>query len=136
MDLKSFDLQKGIEPIQDALKIGLLDQDRETRSWSRKAFWAFADHFKLESDLLLGCLDRAAVLGAGDRDSASVVSGSGLSVRSRQSSVARSNESLDSLVSDQEQALGGALRSTSFNYSKSNINRGHFVNSKQWSVQC
>ena len=97
MDLHHLILQKGIEPIQDALKIGLLDQDRETRSWSRKAFWAFADHFKLESDLLLGCLDRAVVLGAGD--TASVVSGSGLSVRSRQSSVARSNESLDSLVS-------------------------------------
>ena len=90
-------LQKGIEPVQEALKVGLLDQDRETRSWSRKAFWAFADHFKLESDLLLGCLDRAVVLGSGDRDNASVVSG--LSARSRQSSIARSNESLDSLVS-------------------------------------
>ena len=104
MDLNRWILQKGIEPIQDALKIGLLDQDRETRSWSRKAFWAFADHFKLESDLLLGCLDRAVVLGTGDRDS--VVSGSGISVRSRQSSVARSNESLDSLVSDLSTAEG------------------------------
>ena len=151
MDLNHWILQKGIEPIQDALKIGLLDQDRETRSWSRKTFWAFADHFKLESDLLLGCLDRAVVLGTGDRDSASVVSGSGVSVRSRQSSVARSNESLDSLVSDQTRMCHKSIRALLIfkylNHSAScsswvgttfndniicNFNQGHFVNSKQW----
>lgn len=138
MDLNHWILQKGIEPIQDALKIGLLDQDRETRSWSRKTFWAFADHFKLESDLLLGCLDRAVVLGAGDRDTASVVSGSGLSVRSRQSSVARSNESLDSLVSDKtiyrihSPSCSFWVGMTFNDNIICNFNRGHFVNSKQW----
>ena len=84
--------QASSQTIQDALRLGLSDQDAETRTWARKAFWAFADHFKLESDLLLNSLDQALQgdnLSLGDR----------ASVRSRQSSIARSNESLDSLVS-------------------------------------
>lgn len=88
--------QKGNDSIQEALKVGLADQDSETRSWARKAFWGYADHFKLESDLLLSSLDQSLT----SLDTASVVSGSGLSVRSRQSSVARSNDSLDSLVGE------------------------------------
>ena len=84
--------QASSQTIQEALRVGLSDQDAETRVWARKAFWAFADHFKLESDLLLSSLDQALQgdnLSLGDR----------ASVRSRQSSIARSNESLDSLVS-------------------------------------
>ena len=89
-------IQKGNDSIQEALKVGLADQDSETRSWARKAFWGYADHFKLESDLLLSSLDQSLT----SLETASVVSGSGLSVRSRQSSVARSNDSLDSLVGE------------------------------------
>ena len=85
--------QKCVEPVQEALKSGLADPDSDTRSWARKAFWAFADHFKFESDLLLTSVEQG--LSGGHGDSASV---SGLSTRSRQSSVARSNESLDSSV--------------------------------------
>ena len=82
-----------MEPVQEALKLGLADLDSETRSWARKAFWAFADHFKFESDLLLTSVEQGLSGGHGDTGSVS-----GLSTRSRQSSVARSNESLDSLV--------------------------------------
>ena len=78
--------------MQGALRQGLSDVDSETRSWARKAFWAYADHFKLESDLILSSVERET---AGDTagDNASV-----LSHRSRQSSIARSTESIDSQV--------------------------------------
>ena len=89
-----FVLQKGNSNIKEALKLGLSDQDSETRSWARKAFWAYADHFKMESDLLLNDVERSLASGG---DNCSIVSG--FSTRSRQSSLARSNESLDSLVS-------------------------------------
>ena len=62
--------QASSQTIQDALRLGLSDQDSETRAWARKAFWAFADHFKLESDLLLNSLDQALQgdnLSLGDR---------------------------------------------------------------------
>ena len=94
--------QASSQTIQDALRLGLSDQDSETRAWARKAFWAFADHFKLESDLLLNSLDQALQgdnLSLGDR----------ASVRSRQSSIARSNESLDSLVSLLSQLRPGTV---------------------------
>ena len=78
--------------MQGALRQGLSDVDSETRSLARKAFWAYADHFKLESDLILSSVERET---AGDTagDNASV-----LSHRSRQSSIARSTESIDSQV--------------------------------------
>ena len=87
-------MQRGNQTIQGALKQGLSDIDSETRSLARKAFWAFGDHFKLESDLILSSVERET---AGDNflvgDNASV-----LSQRSRQSSLARSTESIDSQV--------------------------------------
>ena len=106
--------QASSQTIQDALRLGLSDQDSETRAWARKAFWAFADHFKLESDLLLNSLDQALQgdnLSLGDR----------ASVRSRQSSIARSNESLDSLVShssDLVQLLSAGFRKISLKPAK------------------
>ena len=82
--------QKENLKIKEALRLGLSDQDSETRSWARKAFWAYADHWRVESDLLLSEVERSVA-----SDNCSTVS----SVRSRHSSLARSNESLDSLVS-------------------------------------
>lgn len=82
-------MQKCTTEVQEALRVGLADQDPDTRVWARKAFWALADQFKLESEELLGSLD------TGDTGS---VASLGLA-RSRQSSVARSSDSLDSWVS-------------------------------------
>ena len=83
-------MQKCTTEVQEALRMGLADQDPDTRVWARKAFWALADQFKLESEELLGSLDTGLETGS--------VASLGLA-RSRQSSVARSSDSLDSWVS-------------------------------------
>ena len=89
-------LEGQTENIQDALMIGLGDGDQDTRCWARKAYWAFADHFRVEADSLLSYLDQSRKqLVEGDTSDGSFsfhgMSGS----RSRQSSVDRSQDSLD-----------------------------------------
>ncbi|KAF2345739.1 CLASP N-terminal domain, partial [Trinorchestia longiramus] len=41
----------------DAIKKGICDADSEARSFSRKAYWGYAGHFKDEADKLLNSLD-------------------------------------------------------------------------------
>ncbi|XP_050407354.1 CLIP-associating protein 1 isoform X3 [Patella vulgata] len=50
-------LERHIALLQDAIKRGISDADSEARSFSRKAFWGFADHFKDQADALLNNLD-------------------------------------------------------------------------------
>ncbi|KAK6182722.1 hypothetical protein SNE40_010342 [Patella caerulea] len=50
-------LERHIALLQDAIKRGISDADSEARSFSRKAFWGFADHFKDQADALLNSLD-------------------------------------------------------------------------------
>ena len=85
-------MQKCTTEVQEALRAGLADQDPDTRVWARKAFWALADQFKLESEELLGSLSLDTGLETGSLASLGLA-------RSRQSSVARSSDSLDSWVS-------------------------------------
>ena len=43
--------------LQEAIKKGIADADPDARSFARKAYWGFADHFKDQADLLLNSLD-------------------------------------------------------------------------------
>jgi len=93
----------------------LSDADPDTRSWARKAYWAFADHFRVEADSLLSSMDQEnKELFEGEMLPASSpytwMSGG----RSRQSSVDRSQDSLDgSQMSSECQFDRGARRASS-----------------------
>ena len=50
-------LDKQNQLLQDSIKKGLADADAESRSLMRKAFWAYSDHFKQQSDHLFHSLD-------------------------------------------------------------------------------
>ena len=76
-------MQKCTTEVQEALRAGLADQDPETRVWARKAFWALADQFKLESEELLGSLSLDTGLETGSL--ASSRSGGSLSCKTRSS---------------------------------------------------
>ena len=89
-------LEGQTEAVQDVLRVGLSDVNPDTRCWARKAYWAFADHFRLEADNLLSSLDQShkQMLEGDTSDGSSQfpwMSGG----RSRQSSVNRSQDSLD-----------------------------------------
>lgn len=50
-------LEKHVGTLQETIKKGISDADPEARALARKAFWGFADKFKVESDYLLSSLD-------------------------------------------------------------------------------
>ncbi|KAK2176940.1 hypothetical protein NP493_630g01004 [Ridgeia piscesae] len=52
-------LERHIPVIQEAIKRQLSDPDTNARAHARKAFWAFADHFKDQAESLLNALDPA-----------------------------------------------------------------------------
>ncbi|XP_052252616.1 CLIP-associating protein 1-like isoform X3 [Dreissena polymorpha] len=52
-------LEKHIAILQEAIKKGISDADSEARSFARKSFWGFAEHFKDQADALLNHLDPA-----------------------------------------------------------------------------
>lgn len=43
--------------LQEAIKRGIADADPDARSFARKAYWGFADHFKVQADALLNSLE-------------------------------------------------------------------------------
>ena len=43
--------------LQESIRKGIADADPEARSFARKAYWGFADHFKDHADMLLNSLD-------------------------------------------------------------------------------
>ena len=89
-------LEGQTENIQDALRIGFGDGDQDTRCWARKAYWAFAVNFRLEADCLLSYLDQSSKqLVEGDTSDGSFSFPGMSGTRSRQSSVDRSQDSLD-----------------------------------------
>ena len=89
-------LEGQTEDIQYALMIGLGDGDQDTRWWARKAYWAFAYHFRVEADSLLSYFDQSGKQLVEGNTSDGSVSFPGMSgSRSRQSSVDRSQDSLD-----------------------------------------
>uniref|UniRef100_T1IXA2 TOG domain-containing protein n=1 Tax=Strigamia maritima TaxID=126957 RepID=T1IXA2_STRMM len=50
-------LERHIAIIQEAIKKGISDADKDARTSSRKAFWGFASHFSEQADSLLNSLD-------------------------------------------------------------------------------
>ncbi|XP_077994034.1 CLIP-associating protein 1-like isoform X4 [Glandiceps talaboti] len=50
-------LEKHIGALEEAVRKGIEDADSEARSYARKAFWAFADHFKQQAERLLNSFD-------------------------------------------------------------------------------
>uniref|UniRef100_A0A0A9XK73 CLIP-associating protein 1 n=1 Tax=Lygus hesperus TaxID=30085 RepID=A0A0A9XK73_LYGHE len=50
-------LQRHLTAIQNALASAIADADQEVRTYARKAFWAFKDHFPDQADHLLNTLD-------------------------------------------------------------------------------
>merc|ERR1712223_2209872 len=100
-------LERHLTILQEAIKKGIADADPDARSFARKAYWGFADHFKDQADLLLNSLDgvHRRMLQAGEMSNSSssnslnLTSGSlgGKTLtmpRSRQSSVTSSQENL------------------------------------------
>ena len=43
--------------LQEAIKRGVADADPDARTFARKAYWGFADHFKDQADVLLNSLE-------------------------------------------------------------------------------
>ena len=50
-------LEKHVALLQDAIKKGISDADPDARTFARKAYWGFADHFKDQADSLMSSLD-------------------------------------------------------------------------------
>merc|ERR1719334_2312494 len=50
-------LEKHVAMLQEAIKKGVADADPDARTFARKAFWGFADHFKDQADSLLSSLE-------------------------------------------------------------------------------
>merc|ERR1712223_1096142 len=100
-------LERHVTVLGEAIKKGIADADPDARSFARKAYWGFADHFKDQADLLLNSLDgvHRRMLQAGEMSNSSssnslnLTSGSlgGKTLTmpgSRQSSVTSSQENL------------------------------------------
>ena len=50
-------LEKHVNLLQDSIKKGISDADPDARTFARKAYWGFADHFKDQADSLMSGLD-------------------------------------------------------------------------------
>lgn len=50
-------LEKNMGMIQEAIRKGITDADSEARSYARKAFWGFSEHFRDQADSMMCQLD-------------------------------------------------------------------------------
>ena len=50
-------LEKHMRVIQEAIRKGITDADSEARSFARKAFWGFSEHFRDQADSMMCQLD-------------------------------------------------------------------------------
>ena len=50
-------LEKHVALLGDSIKKGIADADPDARTFARKAYWGFADHFKDQADSLMSGLD-------------------------------------------------------------------------------
>jgi len=93
-------LEKHVAILQEAIKKGIADADPDARTFARKAYWGFAEHFKEQADSLLTSLEPTYKrLLQGEMSNSSSSNSLNLpqprmSVRSRQSSVTGSQENL------------------------------------------
>ncbi|CAG0914035.1 unnamed protein product [Notodromas monacha] len=66
-------MERHLSALSDALRRGVSDADPEARIFSRKAYWAFANHFPVQADQLLNSLDasyKRGLMSAGGGDTA------------------------------------------------------------------
>merc|ERR1719507_218167 len=102
-------LEKHVAILQEAIKKGVCDADPDARTFARKAYWGFADHFKDQADVLLSTLEpnyrrvlQGEMSNSSSSNSLNLVAQSGQTLgrtsartsRSRQSSVNGSQEDL------------------------------------------
>jgi len=102
-------LEKHVAILQEAIKKGVADADPDARTFARKAYWGFADHFKDQADVLLSSLEpnyrrvlQGEMSNSSSSNSLNLVAQSGQTLgrasartsRSRQSSVNGSQEDL------------------------------------------
>merc|ERR1719507_2890734 len=102
-------LEKHVAILQEAIKKGVSDADPDARTFARKAYWGFADHFKDQADVLLNALEpnyrrvlQGEMSNSSSSNSLNLVAQSGQTLsrasartsRSRQSSVNGSQEDL------------------------------------------
>jgi len=93
-------LERHVAILQEAIKKGIADADPDARTFARKAYWGFADHFKEQADSLLNALEptyKRLLQGEMSNSSSSNslnIPQPRISVRSRQSSVTGSQENL------------------------------------------
>jgi len=93
-------LERHVAILQEAIKKGISDADPDARTFARKAYWGFADHFKEQADSLLNGLEptyKRLLQGEMSNSSSSNSLNQPqprMSVRSRQSSVTGSQENL------------------------------------------
>lgn len=93
-------LERHVAVLQEAIKKGISDADPDARTFARKAYWGFAEHFKEQADSLLNALEptyKRLLQGEMSNSSSSNslnLPQPRLSVRSRQSSVTGSQENL------------------------------------------
>ena len=96
-------LEKHVALIQESIKKGIADADPDARTFARKAYWGFAEHFKEQSESLMSGLDptyKRLLQGEMSQSSSSnslninTSTPQPRSVRSRQASVTGSSENL------------------------------------------
>ena len=93
-------LEKHVAIIQEAIKKGISDADPDARTFARKAYWGFAEHFKDQAESLMSGLDptyKRLLQGEMSQSSSSNSLNTpqqSRSVRSRQASVTGSSENL------------------------------------------
>ena len=49
----TYTLEKHVNLLQDSIKKGIADADPDARTFARRAYWGFADHFKDQADSLM-----------------------------------------------------------------------------------
>ena len=97
-------LEKHVALLGDSIKKGIADADPDARTFARKAYWGFADHFKDQADSLMSGLDpsykrllQGEMSQSSSSNSLNIVAGNTRThsgVRSRQTSVTGSSENL------------------------------------------
>ena len=100
----TYTLEKHVTLLQDSIKKGISDADPDARTFARKAYWGFADHFKDQADSLMSGLDpsykrllQGEMSQSSSSNSLNIVAGNTRThsgVRSRQTSVTGSSENL------------------------------------------
>merc|ERR550532_2806089 len=120
-------LERHLTILQEAIKRGIADADPDARSFARKAYWGFADHFKVQADVLLNSLEgvHRKMLQAGEMSNSSSSNSLNMSSGTRPStmlSMPRSRQS--SVTSSQENLLDRVDHSRSKNSTLTRKNSG------------